>query len=137
MESNIRKLTYIAFVATSFVAGLIIWYVFGGVADIASLPSPIYLGEAGVDGTLELKLSHLQTGVATVFGVGTFIGLFMNTTAVEFTDDCFAELYKVTWPTRKETVASSIVVGVMVLVAALMFQIMDLVWGGIFGLIFS
>lgn len=137
MESNIRKLTYISFVCASAMAGLVAWYLTGTIFDLASLPSTLFFGEAGAEGTFSLQLTQLKMGIAVGVGAISFGVLFANTTAVEFTDEVFGELYKVTWPNRKETMASTLVVGVMVLVAALVFQIMDMVWGGIFGWIFS
>lgn len=134
MDSNVRKLTYISFIAVSGLVGLVFWYLAGSIADFAAIPSTIFFGD---DTGFSLKLTQVQWGASGVVGLGSFLYLFFNARAVDFSDECFAELYKVTWPTRKETIASTIVVGVMVLIAALIFQIMDLIWGGLFGLLFS
>ena len=49
--------------------------------------------------------------------------------------DVTHELEKVTWPTRKETSASTVVVMVTVSVAALILAGFDVVWGGLANLV--
>jgi preprotein translocase subunit SecE len=47
------------------------------------------------------------------------------------------ELKKVTWPTRKETSAATMVVIVTVIIAAIVLGIFDLIWSWATGLLYS
>ena len=72
---------------------------------------------------------------SSVIGVVFFIALNLNNKATGFIDDVFAEMKKTTWPNTKETTSSTIVVSIMVGIAALMFFLMDYFWGIFFQLI--
>lgn len=67
-------------------------------------------------------------GVLTVIITGL---LYRNETAYGFCDDVAGELKKVTWPTSKEVRASTIVVVVVTLIAAVILGAMDFGWGRI------
>ena len=43
-------------------------------------------------------------------------------------DEAWSELKKVTWPTRKETQAATLVVVVTVIIAAMLLGLFDMVW---------
>ncbi|MDH3998992.1 MAG: preprotein translocase subunit SecE [Desulfuromonadales bacterium] len=49
----------------------------------------------------------------------------MNNKVAEFLQQVKGELQKVTWPTRKETYGSTVVVIMLVLIAAVYFWIVD------------
>ena len=70
--------------------------------------------------------------ISSLLGLIGFLILSTNQKTTEFTDEVFGELKKVTWPTGKETAASTLVVSVMVIIAAVMFLIMDMVWKALF-----
>ena len=63
----------------------------------------------------------------TLAGIATFIAL-QNQRLVELANEVTAELRKVTWPTREETFAATVVVIVTVIVASMVLAIFDLVW---------
>lgn len=58
-----------------------------------------------------------------------------KTTPAEFMREVRQEVSKVTWPTRKETTISTIMVLVMVLIAAVFFYVVDSVVGKLVSLI--
>lgn len=60
---------------------------------------------------------------------GTAVALRMNQKANVFFNEVVLELVKVTWPQRKETVASSGVVVLLVGVAAVIMFLIDFLWG--------
>ncbi len=130
METNFRKFTYLSFL---IIAGLValVGYLLGETLLVA-FKVPTQLRAFGESSTLILNHAAVAGIFSGVLGLGSFFGLSFNRKAVEYTDDCVAELTKVTWPTQKETTASTIVVCVMVLIAALIFFLMDLVWSNLF-----
>jgi len=58
-----------------------------------------------------------------------------KTNPFEFIQQVRAETAKVTWPTRKETVITTIMVLIMVTLASIFFFIADQILGGIVGLL--
>lgn len=69
--------------------------------------------------------------VGIAVAAGTFIGLNRNTASRSFTDEAITELRKVTWPSREETVRSTIVVVVFSVVLAGALGFYDYVWAGL------
>ncbi len=67
--------------------------------------------------------------VAFVLAAGVGVWTRRWEKANRFFNEVAIELSKVTWPVRKETVASSGVVVVLVGVAALLLTTIDLLWG--------
>ena len=72
----------------------------------------------------ELMINGLALLVAGTAAVVAYRNERVFASAVEVT----RELEKVTWPTRKETYAATVVVIVTVAIAALVLQIFDYVW---------
>src|SRR5262245_38979800 len=58
-------------------------------------------------------------GVALVLALGVGIAVYKNERVYALANDVASELKKVTWPTRKETQAATLVVIVTVILAAL------------------
>jgi preprotein translocase subunit SecE len=72
--------------------------------------------------------SFLVTALSAVAALGITVSLYRNERAHQLVIDVVAELAKVTWPTRKETYASTIVVIVTSLIAAGVVGAFDFVW---------
>jgi preprotein translocase subunit SecE len=70
----------------------------------------------------------LITAVAALVSIGATISLYRNERAHDLVTDVVIELAKVTWPTRRETYASTIVVIVTSLIAAAVVGAFDFVW---------
>lgn len=124
METESRKLSILSFLILSalcsyafylFLTEVANWLKLGGANVLLGQPWPV------VGGT-----------ISSVLGLIGFLILSTNQKTTEFTDEVFGELKKVTWPTGKETAASTLVVSVMVIIAAVMFLIMDLIWKAFF-----
>ena len=79
--------------------------------------------------------------IIDLFGFGlagmTTAGALRNERLVDLANEVTAELKKVTWPTREETIAATIVVIVTVIVASMFLGVFDLLWSwvarGIYG----
>ena len=68
------------------------------------------------------------TGLAAVVGLGSAIALYRNERIHTLVTDVVTELAKVTWPSRSETYASTVVVIVTSLIAAAIVGAFDFVW---------
>ena len=73
-------------------------------------------------------VSALDVG-AVAFGVATFFILSKNVKATAFMSEVVVELSKVTWPVRRETLLSTVVVVVLVGIAATILALFDAAWG--------
>lgn len=78
---------------------------------------------------LEVYVGLLQTTwiALPVAAGGTFIA-WRNKRVFEWATEVAAELKKVTWPTREETRASTVVVIVLTIVMAVFLGLFDLFW---------
>ncbi len=101
--------------------GIISWMVFRQLLTFfwELLRLPIYE-------SLPVGVPDLLAFVAALAG---FLVLRRNAKVSEFGLEVIAELSKVTWPTRKETMISTGVIIVMVGIASLMMFVIDTVWG--------
>ncbi|HRC26112.1 MAG TPA: preprotein translocase subunit SecE [Alphaproteobacteria bacterium] len=61
----------------------------------------------------------------------------MATSPIDYLRQVKAEMHKVTWPTRKETIASTIAVFVMVFVASIFLYLADQIMAWVVRLILS
>jgi len=77
----------------------------------------------------------IDGSAVVIAGVAALVAL-KNERLFTLAAECTTELKKVTWPTRKETFAATIVVIVTVLVSALILGIFDRVWAEVTQLIF-
>lgn len=65
---------------------------------------------------------------AALAGIASFFLLIRNQNAVRFTGEVVAELAKVTWPTRDETVRASTTVILTAIGIAMLMGVFDLFW---------
>ena len=125
METNYRKFTSLSFLALSALVGYVLFLILTEVANIAKIGGSDTLGTG-------LSWNVVGGSFSALVSLIGFIVLMTNKIATEFTDDVFAELHRVTWPSLKETGQSTLVVSITVIIAAVMFFLMDLLWGGVF-----
>jgi|SRR5262245_58581679 len=71
---------------------------------------------------------YVLQGVAAAIALTTGIVLYRNERVYTLANEVATELKKVTWPTRKETQAATLVVIVTVIVAAIILGSFDMVW---------
>jgi preprotein translocase subunit SecE len=71
---------------------------------------------------------YLLQGVAAAVALATGIALYRNERVYTLANEVTTELKKVTWPTRKETQAATLVVIVTVIVAAILLGSFDMIW---------
>lgn len=66
-----------------------------------------------------------KNGIPVIAGLLTFVLLQSNKTSRTWADESIAELRKVVWPSRKDTIAMTTVCCVMVVMAGIGFGIFD------------
>jgi preprotein translocase subunit SecE len=77
------------------------------------------------------------TAVAAVISISGTVALYRNERAHTMVSDVVAELAKVSWPSRKETYASTIIVIVTSLIAASVVGAFDFVWSFLTDLLYK
>ena len=127
MQDNQR---YVVF--SFLVCGVLVWVTLakflGAVAysDFLNIPDPQVLGG--------IKLSSAIAFVVSALG-GAY--LFRDARARAFTNEVFAELRKVTWPSKNETRSATVVVLVTTAIISLILGVFDFVWAQLTGLIYT
>lgn len=114
-----RKWTYVMFA----VGGLLLAYLLTQLGDWAW---GFYGGRPN-----RLLIDGLSVAIAATATIVAVRNERLSTLATEVT----TELSKVTWPTRKETFAATIVVIVTVIVASLILGVFDAVWAWLTGIL--
>ena len=66
-------------------------------------------------------------GLPVTFGLIIFLALQFNSKTVKWADEVIVEVKKVVWPSRKDTVATSIVVTVMLIISGVLLGVFDLI----------
>ena len=67
----------------------------------------------------------LVKALPVVLGVGIFVWVYRSQSRMSYLDDVVGEIRKITWPTRKDTVASTIVVVIAILIIASILGVYD------------
>jgi preprotein translocase subunit SecE len=76
-------------------------------------------------------------GFAALLALGIGIAMYKNERVYALANDVTSELKKVTWPTRKETQAATIVVIVTVILASIILGLFDMLWSFLTDLIYG
>jgi preprotein translocase subunit SecE len=79
----------------------------------------------------------LLTAIAVGAGLLSAFLLWRHQPTFAKAQEITLELKKVTWPTRKETSAATMVVIVTVIIAAVLLGIFDIIWSWATGLLYS
>lgn len=66
-------------------------------------------------------------GLPVTIGLIIFLTLQFNGKAVKWADEVIVEVRKVVWPSRKDTIATSIVVTIMLIISGVLLGVFDLI----------
>jgi len=116
MENQRQKWVNLSFLAVSVLLGYILFelsFKFVGALDL----------EAKIR-QIDWIIRFGSIGIAAL----TFLILFKNDKANQFTDDVVLELSRVTWPTTNDTTRATLVVVIMVLIAGMILGGLDVFW---------
>jgi len=130
-SSNSRKFTILSFFLLSALGAYLF---FRGLTQLLDWFKLTNMVTAAVGGYPWKVVGGVISGAV---GLVTFVGLSVNQKATSFSDEVFTEAKKVTWPTGKETYASTLVVVIMVVSAGILLFVLDSIWNWIFRAILS
>lgn len=112
-----RRWVDIGFVAAGLIAFIVLQQVATVAWDFFKLPF------------FENWVMSLPDLVAVLGGTGVFLGLRFHQKSNVFSQEVIVELSKVTYPAKKETALSAVVVAVMVGIASVILILFDVAWG--------
>ncbi len=124
MDSDNRKYTLLSFFLVSALTAYILYLFSTQIVD--------WLKWGGSNVLFGYSWPVVGGVVCGLIGVILLIVLSTNTTSTTFIDEVFSELQKTTWPNMKENSISTVVVSVMVGLAALVLFCIDYIWGVFF-----
>ena len=106
-----------AFLGMSVLIGLFVKYVLQALWNAFSLPI-VLRGAMGI-----AEWSGLAVAAVTLI-------IFLRSERIkQFSTEVYNELVKVSWPLRKETMMSAVVISVMVAICAMILFTFDAIWG--------
>lgn len=73
------------------------------------------------------SIEGLKHGIPLVIAFATFLSLQLNPKIREWADEVISEIRKIVWPSQRDTVAQTVAVCVMVVVAGLGLSVIDYV----------
>lgn len=125
MEQDNSKIMTVAFVATGFVAAIVIEVLFEALAASFGAVASIRSTDA------------VRHGLPVGVGIVTFAVLQFNAGIRQWADEVVVELRKVVWPTQKDTVAMTTVVCVMLIIAGVLLGTFDFISGHVIKLLLN
>lgn len=123
MDNNQQKWVNLSFVAASLLLAYVVFVLavkFSVVLDF--------------DGRIR-SLDKIMMAVSAVVGFGLFFSLYKSTVATTFMNETVAELSKVTWPTKDETLKATIAVLIAVTIAGVILWMVDSAWVFLIGVV--
>ncbi len=118
MENNNNKIITISFM----VAGILVWIVTKVLIETAA---GMVSGSVGRALNTDLAMEVMPV----VIGMAVFLTLQFNRRVHGWADEVVGELKKIVWPSRKDTVAMTIVVCIMLVIAGFVVGGFDIISG--------
>lgn len=117
MNNENQKWVVLSYIIIAF----LVWYVvssfFFSVFEMVKIPNHYLFGAFPVTGILAFALA-----------LALLIYVFKNAEISLFSNEVVGELRKVTWPNKKETSGSTLVVVIVVIIFAVILGIFDFIW---------
>jgi preprotein translocase subunit SecE len=123
MESQFQKWVNLSYLAVAALLGYLVLTLASKIVGTYDLETRVH--------NVELIV---QIGSVVCAGILFFI-LYRNDKANQFMNEVMLELSRVTWPTTKETTASTFVVIIMVLISGMALGLMDYLWTSLMKLV--
>ena len=120
MENTNNKTISICFMIAGILVGIVASVLMETLAAVATGGFGRFVAQDAV-----------RLGFPIALGVATIVILYTNKTVMAWADEVVTEISRVVWPTRKETVAMTMVVCVMVLAFGVYFGLLDVTSGAI------
>ena len=120
MENTNGKIVTVSFLAGSVLIGFVISVIFDHVAAVATGPFGRMMGGDFVRHVLPVLL-----------GTALFAFLQFSKVAHGWADEVVSEIRKVVWPSRRDTMAMTAVVCVMVVISGIFLGLLDVASGSV------
>ena len=116
MESQYQKWVTLSYLATSILLGYILFSLSGNLVGFYDLE------------TRFKSIDLILRGVSIAAGLILFLVLYRSEQVNQFMHEVMAELFRVTWPTQKDTRSATVVVIIMVVISGLILGLLDYFW---------
>ena len=118
MEKNNNKIIMVSFLITAILVGIVVTVMMETAAAVAT-------GAFGrfVSGDI------MRHGLPVVAGFAVFFFLEFNKSVFTWADEVVAEIRRVVWPSRRDTVAMTVVVCIMLAISGVTLGIFDVISG--------
>ncbi|MBT4761457.1 MAG: preprotein translocase subunit SecE [Bdellovibrionaceae bacterium] len=117
MNEDNKKIITLSFVIAGFLTFLVVRVFFQSLAVSFGIVGKYW------------AMTSIQHAVPVGTGILMFAVLQFNTKIMYFADECVVEIKKVVWPSRKDTIAMTIVTCVMVVIASIVLGVFDFTSG--------
>jgi preprotein translocase subunit SecE len=118
MENNTNKVVSVSFMVVGILVGFVVSVMIDTLAAIATGATGRFFAQETV-----------RHGLPVLVGLGLFLLLQFNKKIHSWADEVVTEISRVVWPSRKETVAMTIMVCVMVIISGLCLGVLDIFSG--------
>jgi preprotein translocase subunit SecE len=112
-----RKVLWVSFIVLGFISWFIANKLLVNAMILMKLTNALVAGFVPISQVLALVLSAIM-----------IYYLIKNEQVYAFSNDVVTELKKVTWPSRKETTAATIVVIITVIIFSIILGLFDFIW---------
>lgn len=119
MDKDNRKIITLSFVIAAFLTYLVVQVVLEALASTFGVVARFYAQDI------------VKHGLPVASGAILFFALQFNKKVVKWADEVIVEVRKVVWPSRRDTVAMTIVSCVMLLLAGVLLGVFDFLSGSL------
>ena len=120
MENNNNKIATVSFMLAAVLIGIVVSVLMNTLAAITTGGFGRFVAQDVV-----------RHGLPVTIGLVCFFVFQFNKTVTTWADEVITEIRRVVWPSRKDTVAMTIVVCVMLIISGVFFGILDVVSGSV------
>jgi preprotein translocase subunit SecE len=120
MESTNTKYITVSFMCAAIMTGVVFAVLLETLAAVGT----------GGFGRL-VQQDVVRVGMPVVIGFLTFVILQSTRSVTTWADEVVTEIRRVVWPSRKDTVAMTWVVCVMLIICGVIFGLLDVTWGAV------
>ena len=118
MENNNNKIVTVCFMLTGILIGIV----------VAVLMETLGAVGTGAFGRIVAEPA-VRHGLPVVVGLIAFIVLQANKKVVSWADDVVSEIRRIVWPSRRDTMAMTVVVCIMLLISGVALGLLDVLSG--------
>lgn len=115
-----NKIITISFMVTGILLGIVAFILVDSLAAVATGGFGRFLGQ-----------DMVRHGLPVGLGIVTFVALQFNKRVLEWATEVVIELRKIVWPSRRDTMAMTIMVCIMLVISGLILGAFDVISGSL------